>query len=168
MNSFIKGGIVTRIDILNNNFCLEDYFNLNLYKRVKNNYYLKENILNKNLYDLWKEVNFLTNNMGDSISDSDSYVLLTNADKLLKSPIVLESDNKRYRYLKYQRNSFETIIIYEKINKMRIRIYLMPIIWDINRLEIESDLFLKTFLNNLIRKSLKNILKDTIWFVITN
>ena len=42
---------------------------------------------------------------------------------------------------------------------MRIRFYIMPIIWDINRLEIESDLFLKTFLNNLIRKSLKNSLK---------
>lgn len=168
MNKFIKGGVVTRIDILNNSSCLEKYFNLKLYKKIENSYYLKEDILNKNLYSLWREISSLTSNMGDSISDSDSYVLLANADKLLKSPIVLLDDNKRYRYLKYQRNSFEMILIYETIHKMRIRIYLMPIIWDINRLEIESDLFLKTFLNNLIRKSLKNILKDTIWFVIVN
>ena len=87
MSTYIKGGIVTKITILDKNAFqenkLKEYFDLNLYTKDKNNYYLKEYILNKSIKSYREEILKLTNSKADSIENSEAYILNTNANIIL-------------------------------------------------------------------------------------
>lgn len=169
MNSrYIKGGIVTRIDVLSKKCELGKYFNLNLYNKKNTSYLLKEEILNKNIKSLRLELLRITNKESDFIDESDAYCLLTTGDKLLENKIVLTDNYKKYYYQNYENNCFETMFSYEFFDKSKVRIYFIPILWFIDKISIEDDMVLKLFLNNLIRKSITNELKDAFYITIIN
>lgn len=168
MSSFIKGGIVTRIDIIGREFGLDKYFNLNLYDKNKKSYLLKGDILNNNISCLRKELLELTNNNSDSIDESDAYVLLTTGNKLLEKNVHLTADGEKYYYEDYVRNKFETVLTYETLGKNKVRIYFLPVLWIVDKIWCEDDTSLKNFLNKMVTKSLNSKLGGAFFITMIN
>lgn len=170
MSTYIKGGIVTKITILDKNAFqenkLKEYFDLNLYTKDKNNYYLKEYILNKSIKSYREEILKLTNSKADSIENSEAYILNTNANTLLKEKIILTNNHEKYFFENYKKMAFETDSKTENIEDLNIIIHMIPIIWSTEKISAESINFFCIFINNLIKKSLNNKLKDCSWFTI--
>ena len=168
MSSFIKGGIVTRIDVIGREYELDKYFDLNFYIKDKKSYLLKEDILNNNISCLRKELLELTDNNSDSIDESDAYVLETTGDKLLKKKIFLTSDRERYYYEDYVSNKFETILTYETLGKNKVRIYFLPVLWIVDKIWCGDDTSLKKFLNKMVIKSLNSKLGGAFFITLIN
>lgn len=169
---YIKGGIVTRIDIMTQNKktkeYLENYFDLSLYKKEKNTYLIDETNINKNIKEFRKELLTLTNNKGDSIENSEAYLLETTANNLLSKRVILKEHNKKYSFEKYKDINFETDMYEIKKEKVCIILSILILIWDTNKIEIEEPKFFNDFINNLVRKSTVNTLKNSSWFTIIN
>ncbi len=62
--------------------------------------------------------------------------------------------------------TFETDSKTENIEDLNIIIHMIPIIWSTEKISAESINFFCIFINNLIKKSLNNKLKDCSWFTI--
>lgn len=166
---FIKGVIVTRIDYEeDNDYLLEKYFDLSLYKKHKNSYYLKEDILNKNIKELRTELLSFTQGLGDSLDDSDAYILNTTLDKLLSGKIFLSHDNTTYFYENFKNNPFETLFEYQYLDDKEFSFYMISIIWDVSGIQIEDVTFFNIFINNLVHHSINNKLKGAFWFSVLN
>lgn len=172
MSTYIKGGIVTKITVVNNRPIyenkLKEYFDLKMYDKNKNNYYLKEDILNKYIKSYREELLKLTNNKADSIENSEAYILNTSADKLLTEKINLTSNHEKYFFENYKKMTFETDYKIENLEGITICIYIIPVVWSIDKITVEKTTFFNIFLNNLVKKSIKNKLKDSSWFTIMN
>lgn len=170
-NGFIKGGIITRIDIIKNESqavkYIEKHFNTNLLEKLNKSFSIRQNILIKNLINYRKELLNITENNGDSLNNHEAYTLGEIIDKLLKEGIYLTKDNKKYYFNNKKEIQFETEFTIKETNKFKIIIYFIPIIWDINRIIIEDSNFLSLILNNLTKKALTNPLKDITWFTVS-
>lgn len=161
--SYIKYGIITKIETITNNNRTKDYiknnFNLDLYDKIKTNYYLKSNILNENIADFRKEILRFTNGKGDSINSYEAYYLDITGDELLKNKIHLTLDNEKYFFSNYD-YTFETDKVFVVDEHMKICLYSIAIFWDINRVEFENSIVLSSLVGNLIKCSSTNVLKD--------
>lgn len=171
MIGYLKGGIVTRIDEVNNSKetkeYIKKYFDLNLFEKTNNSYLLKEKILNKNIKKLREELLNITENNSDSIENSDAYLLETTAEKLLEKEVYLIENNKKYYFNEHKSIKFETDVYEIKDKKIHIILSVITIIWNTDKIEIEDKEIFEKFINNLIRKSVTNVLKNTLWFTIT-
>lgn len=171
MKTYIKGGIVTKITIINDNYyncVLEKYFDLSMFDRVGCKYYLKGEFLNLYIAEYRRELLSFTEGSSDSISNSEAYILNTSADELLKNKIYLIQDNEKYYFENYYRMRFETDYVIVDLKEITISINFLPIVWSIDKTITESSLFFSILLNNLIRKTMDNKLKDVTWFTITS
>lgn len=159
--AYFKYGVATRIDTSGNTFCS---FNLNLFDKKGKSFFIKEKVLNDNFWNLREEFLSYTK-IGDSISDSDAYVLETSIEKLVNSAIKLSSDHYKYSYIGH-RFTFDTDFYMESTMDSFIKISFIPIFWNSNRADMKSSTSLIELLNNLTKKCLINSLKDASSFYI--
>ncbi|MGM9879078.1 MAG: hypothetical protein ACI31R_03545 [Bacilli bacterium] len=167
---YLKSGIVTRIEILNKGEESIDYirknFNLELFTKKDNIYLLKEKILKQNLSLFREEFLSFSERKCDSLDNCEAYCLETNINKLLMNEIYLTKDNKNFYFENYENMKFETDECIFDNKKVLLKIFLIPIFWDINKIEAENLNNIITTVNNLTRKAMKNILKNASWFTI--
>ena len=165
--SYIKGGVVTRIENTNhknNKQNIDNFFDLTLFNKNDNDYLLKEKILNENLKDFREEYLSLSNFKGDSLNNCEAYVLEKDVNELLDNYIYLIDGNKRFFFKNHEEYIFETDYFMYTDEKNSFALYLIPIFWDINKVKIENFSNVINFVNNLTRKALNNKLKDACWF----
>ena len=165
--SYIKGGVVTRIEnniSKNNTQELENLFDLTLFNKKDNDYLLKEQILNENLIDFRKEYLSFSNFKGDSLNNCEAYALEIDVDKMLENYIYLTEGNKKFFFKNHEEYIFETDYFMCTDEKNSFGLYLIPIFWDINEVKTENFSNVMNFVNNLTRKALNNKLKDACWF----
>ena len=167
---YIKSGIVTRIEILKNkeeSSCyIEKNFNIELFDNYDNVFLLKKEVLQQNLIEYRREFLLLSEGKCDSLDACEAYCLEININKMLDSKIYLTEDNKNFCFGKDKNMKFETDICLYDNRKISLKIFFIPIFWDINRVIAEDLNNVTTTVNNLTRKAMKNILKDTSWFTI--
>ena len=110
--SYIKGGIVTRIDILSNtkkvNKFLNDNFDLSMFTFKNNSYLLDEKLLKENFWKFREEYLELIDWTCDSIKNSESFIIEENINKLKMSKISLINNNKSYYFDDYKEYIVET------------------------------------------------------------
>lgn len=168
--SYIKSGIVTRIDIVKKNKESLDYinksFDLNLFNKVNNHYLLKEDILQKNLYSYKNEYMSFSEKENDSLNNCEAYTLETDINTLLTKKIHLQDFNKKYYFEDFEDFIFEVDYCNYLNNKININLLLIPIFWDINKAVSEDFALITVTVNNLTRKAMKNVLKGASWFTI--
>ena len=74
---YVKSGIVTRIEILNenkdSNYFVKKYFNVDLYNQKGNIYFLKEKILQQNLKSFREEFLLFSEGKCDSLDNCEAY-----------------------------------------------------------------------------------------------
>lgn len=168
--AYIKYGVVTKIRIIKNqnkaNEFIENSFNLKLYNKKDENYYLKQNVLAANIKDFREEVMKYTNNEGDSLNNCEAYCLEKSIEKVINSRITMTHNNERYYFSCNKKLIFETekIIINDKY--IKIKLFIIPIFWDINSITYEEFLKVSTFVNNISRKAFYNSLKDASFFAV--
>lgn len=167
---YIKSGIATRIEILKNkevSSCyIEKNFNMELFDNHDNVFLLKKEVLQQNLIEYRKEFLLLSEGKCDSLDSCEAYCLEININKMLENKIYLTEDNKNFCFGNYKNMRFETDrCIYDDGNIL-LKIFFIPIFWDINRVIAEDLNNITTTVNNLTRKAMKNILKDASWFTI--
>ena len=167
---YVKSGIVTRIEILNenkdSNYIVKKYFNVDLYNQKGNIYFLKEKILQQNLKSVREEFLLFSEGKCDSLDNCEAYCLEINVNKMLQNKIYLTEDNKNFCFGNDKNMKFETDICIYDNRKISLKIFFIPIFWDINRVIAEDLNNITTTVNNLTRKAMKNILKDASWFTI--
>lgn len=168
--SYIKYGVATKIMPIFNNLetdsFVKKYFDLNLFYKNDSSYYLKSEVLSKNLKDFRNELLEITDGKGDSINNCEAYCLNTNADSLLKNKILLIDDNERYCFSNNKRFKFETDQVIMMDDSIGIKLYLIPVFWDVNIVQFESFISVSTFISKLVRTSINNVLKDASFFVV--
>lgn len=167
---YIKSGIVTRIEILKNeeeSSCyIENNFNMDLFDNHDNVFLLKQEVLQQNLIEYREEFLLFSEGKCDSLDDCEAYCLEISINKMLESKIYLTEDNKNFYFGNYKNMKFETDICIYDAGNISLKIFFIPIFWDINRVIAEYLNNITTTVNNLTRKAMKNILKDASWFTI--
>lgn len=167
---YLKIGIVTRIEIIKNKELSQNYikqnFNLNLFNPNEKTYLLKPEVLKKNLTDYRQELMELSEGECDSLDNCEAYCLEINVNKMLENEIYLTEDNKKFYFANYENMNFETDVCTYKTKKMTLKIFFIPVFWDVNWVTFENLNNITTIVNNLTRKAMKNILKDASWFTI--
>lgn len=168
--SYIKCGIVTKIEMFNCNKSTLDFltssFNLRLFSYKDNTYFLKESFLKENLFLFREEFLKFSNKYGDSINDSVAYCLNTYGDKLINNEIFLCNNNEKFYFANYNSFKFDTDVINFTIDKTSIKIFFIPIFWDINKIEAEDFSFVSMLVDKFIRSAMNNVLKDASIFTI--
>ncbi len=168
--AYIKCGVVTKINIEKNKKQAIDYlnksFNLELYKKNKNSYYLNSDILSSNIKDFRNEFLEFSSFYGDSLDDCEAYCLETSIDKLIKKKIYLCNDNEKYYFSNYENHKFDTDEVIVTTSNFSIKIFMIPIFWDIYRVIVENFEMVSELINNLIHKCIKNPLKDASFFTV--
>lgn len=168
--AYIKYGITTKIMKIYNNKETDTYinnsFDLNLFAKKSSSYYLKSKLLEDNINDFRKEIISFTDGKGDSLDNTEAYCLNTDIDTLLKNKIVLIDNNERYYFSNNKYFKFDTDQVIVMDNKIGIKLYLIPIFWDVNKVEFENFFSVATFINNIIRSSTTNILKGASFFTV--
>ncbi|MGN0992405.1 MAG: hypothetical protein ACI4PE_00475 [Bacilli bacterium] len=167
---YVKSGIVTRIEILNENkdstSFIRKNFNLDLYTQKGNIYFLKEKILQQNLKSFREEFLLFSEGRSDSLDSCEAYCLEIDVNKMLQNKIYLIKDNKSFCFDNYVNMKFETDEFVFSDKKVLLRIFLIPIFWDIDKVETVCLNNTILLVNNLTRKAMKNILKDASWVTI--
>ena len=165
--AYIKCGIITKISIEKNRTKAMEYisnsFNTELFNRYDDNYYLKKDILNNNIESYREEFMSYTNFYGDSLCDCEAYCLETTIDNVIKSKIVLCQRNEKYYFSGYSLK-FNTDEVIMTTNKFSIKLFMIPIFWDVYRIIAEDFEMISVLVNNLIRKCMTNPLKDASFF----
>lgn len=164
---YIKGGIVTRIDVINNTKktqkFLKDNFDLSMFEFKNNSYYLDEELLKKNFWYFRDEYLELIDYACDSIRNSDCFIIEESVNKLKNSNISLTNNNKSYYFDNHKEYIFETDV---DLNYKNIKIYIISVYWDVNKVIVEDFSNLTKLVNKLTRKSLKNPLKEVSWLTV--
>lgn len=168
--AYIKYGIVTKIKIIKNidksNIFIKKTFNLNLYTKKDKTYYLKEEVLSSNIKSFRKEVMKYTNNVGDSLNNCEAYSLEIPINKLINNNIKLISYNEKYSFSCNKSIKFETDQTIISDNDIKIKLFIIPIFWDINSVTFENPVKISNFINNLTKKAMNNTLKDASFLVV--
>lgn len=168
--SYIKYAVVTKInysidkkEVLKH---IKNDFNMQMYTKKDNSYLLKKELLNKYIKDLRSEFLKLTNNYGDSLNNCEAYCIEEDINKVINSEIVLISNNEKYYFKDYKDYVFDTDIVKKRINKYTVKLYLIPIFWDIYQIKTENFYYIEEILNNLTKKVLSNPLKKACIFTV--
>ena len=168
--AYAKYGVVTRIDLLKNKKegikYIKDNFDLNFFVRNKNSYLLNNAFINDNLKDLREEFLTFSNFFGDSFDSCEAYCIETDIDELMNHNIILVDNCEKFYFEGYNDFVFDTDCVLYFTNKFSFKLFLIPIFWDINRIESESFNTISLVVNNLTRKCMKNKLKDVSFFTI--
>ncbi len=168
--SYVKYGVTTKIKLINSNNqtykYVKDSFDLSLFNKNDNSYYLKSDVLSDNLKWFRKEILRFTEGCGDSLDNCEAYCLNTDVDSLLNNKILLFNDNEKYYFSsnKYFKFEADQVVILDGL--IGIKLYLIPVFWDVNRVEYENYITIANFINKLIRTSTSNILKGASFFVV--
>ena len=158
--AYLKYGVATRIDVKGN---IENTFNLDFFIKKDNSYFIKEQLLNDNFWSLREEFLSYTGE-GDSINDSDAYILEENINNIAGKEIILSNDFYKYKYSGYN-FEFDTDFFIESTEESSIEISFIPIYW--NTSPINSLPFnILMLLNNLTTKCLVNQLKEASLFAV--
>lgn len=164
---YIKCGIVTRIDIVSGDGdCLGDFFDLSLYKRVGDGYFICDDILQDNLVSYREEFLKFSFYHGDSFDSSDAYCIGTSINELLRNKIYLIRDNSYYYFDNHLDYLLDADVCFFKFNDTLFRFFVIPVFWDVNRVDSECFDFISITVNNLTRGAMKNVLKDASWFYV--
>lgn len=168
--AYIKCGVVTKISIEKNKKqaieYLNKFFNIEFFERIKNSYCLKNDILSSNIKEFRNELLEFCNFYGDSLDDCEAYCLEVTIDELIEKKIYLCNDNEKYYFLNYESHKFDTDEVVVTTSNFSIKIFMIPIFWDIYRVIVENFEMISEFINNLVRKSMKNPLKDVSFFAV--
>lgn len=168
--SYIKCGVTTKIIPIYNNdqtdSFLEKSFDLKLYYKKESSYCLKPEILCNNLREFRKEVLSFTDGKGDSLDNCEAYCLNTNVDDLLNNKIVLIEDNERYYFSNNKYFKFDTDQVVILDDLVGLKLFLIPVYWDINRVKFENFIPVASFMSKLLRTSTNNVLKGASFFVV--
>ncbi len=168
--SYIKGGIVTRIDTSKNKEAalefLEENFDLNLFTNNSDSYLLKEKKLQENLIKFRQEFLDFTMGKGDSLNSCEAYCLEVDVDKMLESGIYLTDDNTKFYFGIDKTKKFETDFCHYYKRKFSLSLFFIPVFWDVNWIEAEDFYIMSVTVNNLTRKAMKNPLKNASWVTI--
>ncbi len=168
--SYLKYGVVVKIKLIRSKKNAFNYINktidLEYYNKINSTFYLKQEILNNNLKYFRKEFLCFTNNYGDSLDNCEAYCLNVNINELLKSEIVFSLDYESYYFKNYNTLKFYPDIIEFNTSKILIKVYLLPIYWDIYKIEAEDFSKTSNLLNHFTQKLLKNPLKDVSLFTL--
>lgn len=168
--SYIKYGVTTKIVKIYDNSETENYisnvFDLSLFYNNKNSYYLDSKILSDNLKGFRKEILSFTDGLGDSLDNSEAYCLNTDGDTLLENKILLIDDNEKYYFSNNKYFKFDTDQVVVLDNNIGIQLYLIPIFWDINRVDFKDFYSVANFVNKLVRTSTNNVLKGASFFAV--
>lgn len=164
---YIKCGIVTRIDIVSGDSdCLSDFFDLSLYKRIGDRYFICDDILQDNLVSYREEFLKFSFFHGDSLDSSDAYCIGTGINELLRNKIYLTRENSYYYFEGHLDYLLDADVCFFKFNNTLFRFFVIPVFWDINRVDSECFDFVSITVNNLTRSAMKNVLKDASWFYV--
>ena len=168
--SYVKVGVVTKIEILKNEkestLYLKNLLNFDLYDKKNNCYFIKKSVLNNNIYNFRKEFLRFVNNRGDSMSDYEAYYLNTDVNNLLNNLIVFEDSYEKYYFENHKDFVFSTDSICYSNKKVFIKLHFIAIFWDINKIIAEDFSDISLLINNLIRFSINNCLKNASWCAI--
>lgn len=168
--AYIKCGVVTKINIEKNKKNSIEYlnktFNLELFKRIKNSYYLNSDILSLNIKEFRNEFLSFSNFYGDSLDNCEAYCLEVSIDKLIQEKINLCNDNEKYYFSNYENYKFNTDEVIVTTDNFSIKIFMIPVFWDIYRVIVESFEMVSELINNLIHKCMKNTLKEACFFTV--
>lgn len=168
--AYIKCGIVTKINVRKNKEKALDYinslFNTELYNKDKENYYIKEDVLRVNIKDFRDELLSYSNFYGDSLSDCEAYCLETAIESLINKEIVLCDSNERYYFLGFDNYKFNTDSVMITTSKFSVKLFIIPIFWDIYRIVAEDFTKITEFVTKLMHKCLSNPLKDASFFTV--
>ena len=168
--AYIKCGVVIKINIEKNKKqaieYLNKFFDLELFEKTNNSYYLKNDILSSNIKEFRNELLRFSNFYGDSLDDCEAYCLETSIDELIKKKIYLCNDNEKYYFAGYKNHKFDTDEVVVTTSKFSIKIFMIPIFWDIYRVVVENFEMISELVNNMIRKCMKNPLKDISFFTV--
>lgn len=168
--SYIKYGVTTKIKLITENDetdkFIKDNFNLDIFDKKDKNYYLNPEMLTNNLVNFRKEVLEFTNGNGDSLNNCEAYCLNTDINELLKHNIVLCNDNEKYYFSNNSNYKFDTDQFIITDNYISLKLFLIPIFWDVNKIEFENFMNIATFISKLVRTSTSNILKGASFFVV--
>lgn len=172
MVKFIKGGLITRIDIL---YCnkkgkkfLDEFFDFEYCIKKDNSYFIREDILNDEFNNLRLELISFTDSCADCLKNSEAYCLGTTVKKLLKGNIHLFDSNKFFYFDNYENIRYETVLYRIRYNYLSINIYFICLIWDISEVFFEDEYIFNILINKLTRKALKNRLRYLTWFTVTS
>ena len=168
--AYLKYGIVVKIKLVKNKSNGYDYIrrtiNLDYYNKTNNTFHLKLDILNNNIKAFRKEFLKYTNNYGDSIDNCEAYCLNIDVNKLIESEIIFSSNYESYYFKDYNTLKFNPDIVEISNKKITIKLYLLPIYWDIYSIKAEDFSKTSLLLNNFTQKALKNPLKDVSLFTL--
>ena len=158
--AYLKYGVATRIDINGN---MEKSIASDLFIKRDNSYYIKEKILNDNFWNFREE--FLSYTLdGDSINDSDAYILEEDINKLIGRKIILSKDYYSYKYSGYS-FTFDTDCYIESTEESSIKVSFIPIYWNTSPISYLPFNIL-ILLNNLTNKCMVNDLKEASLFAL--
>ena len=168
--AYIKCGIVIKINIEKNKKQAMEYinkfFNLELFEKIKNSYFLKNDILSSNIKEFRNELLEFSNYYGDSLDDCEAYCLETSIEKLIQKKIYLCNNNEKYYFSDYDNYKFSADEVMVTTSNFSIKIFMIPIFWDIYRVIVENFEMISKLINGILRKSMKNPLKDASFFTV--
>lgn len=166
--AYFKYGIVVKIEMIknykNNYKYLSNCFNLNLYNKIENGYLIKENVLSSNVWKFREEVLDMTNGLGDSFYNCEAYCLNKTINELSKSDIKLCNNNEKYYFSCFVNYKFQADELTLCDEEVSLKLFLIPIFWDINSICFDNFNNMSLFINKLARQSMSNILKDASFF----
>lgn len=160
---YLKGGIVTRIDVLDSCGCdrVSGLFDLELFDFNCDVYMLKESVLMDNFWTFHDEYMKMTEGVGDSIKNCEASFFDIDIHKLKFKKVLLSDDNKKFYFSDFVKK-FDTEVVYF----FGLRIYFISIYWNINKIQCEDFSDISLFVNNLTHNSLENKLKGASWISI--
>lgn len=172
MGMYIKGGLITRIDIFDyddrGKELIDKFFDFDLLTKKDNSYFIKKDIFDKEFKNLRMELLSLTNEDSDCFRNSEAYVLGTTIDKLISNKVYLTDDYTEFYFENYKDVKFDTIYYRIRYRYLSMNIYFITLIWDIDKVYCEDEYFFNLLVNNLVRKALTNKLKYLTWFTVTS
>lgn len=170
MGTYIKTGIVARIDIIKNKNeskkYIKKHFNEKLFTVEDDIYLLKPKLLTENLKEYRLELLSFSENRNDSLGNCEAYCLETDVEKLMEKKVFLTDENTQIYFENFESNRFDLDMCFYSFGGAVLRIYMIPVLWDINKTDSEDFCLVTNTVNNLIRKAMTNVLKDASWFSI--
>ena len=75
-------------------------------------------------------------------------------------------NHEKYYFAGYSKHKFSTDEVIVTTNNFSIKIFMIPIFWDIYRVVVENFEMISELINNMIRRCISNPLKDASFFTV--
>lgn len=164
--SYFKSGIVTRIEVISDiDGVLGEYFDLDLFFKTGNVYLLNSSFFNDNICSYREEYMSFCDGFCDSLSSCEAYVLETDVCLMLGSGICFSCGNRSYFFNGFS-YVFDTDECCFRYKNLELKLFFIPVFWDINYVSCLDIGFISIVVNKLTRGTMKNVLKGASWFTV--